>query len=63
MISASPLDRNVMDTYFRILLMPAVAMAGVTLQAYRIGNERRDVVALGAISGLLGVGSVLAAVA
>jgi hypothetical protein len=51
-----------MDTMFWVLLSLAVTMLGVTWHALRIGNERRDVVMLGVIAGLLGAGSVAAAV-
>lgn len=50
-----------MDTTFWTLLSLALIMAGVTWQAHRIGNERRDVTFLGVTAVLLGAGSGLAA--
>jgi hypothetical protein len=49
-------------TAFWILATLAATMLGVTWHAHRIGNERRDVVLLGIFAGLLGAGSVAAAV-
>lgn len=43
-----------------VLATLTVTMLAVTLHAWRLGNERRDVALLGAIGGLLGVGTVAA---
>lgn len=51
-----------MDTTFWILLTLAATLGFVTLQAHRIGNERRDVALLGTITCLLGAGAGAAAV-
>lgn len=50
-----------MDSTFWLLLILAFTMASVAWHAHRIGNERRDVAALGVIAGMLGLGSGLAA--
>ena len=50
-----------MDTTILLGLM-AVAMVGVTIQARRIGKEKRDVAVLGAFSLLCGVGAVVSAI-
>jgi len=50
-----------MDTTSGLLLALTVTVAGVAWHAHRIGNERRDVALPGAIAGLLGPGSGLAA--
>jgi len=39
----------------------AVFMLGVTWQAHRLGNERRDIGLLAGLSGLLGMGSMVSA--
>lgn len=39
-----------------------LCMVGVTLHAWRLGNEKRDVVLLGVFSGLLGAGTAVAAI-
>jgi hypothetical protein len=51
-----------MDTTFWVLLVLSLTMLGVTWPARRIGNEGRDVALLGVVAGLLGAGSVAAAV-
>lgn len=45
-----------------LLAILTATLAGVTFQAWRLGNEKRDVALLGAFSGLLGVGTVVTAV-
>ncbi len=50
-----------MDHIHLLLGLMAVCLAGVTLQAWRQGNERRDVALLGACAGMLGAGSALGA--
>ena len=49
-------DRNMDD--FREVLR---ATAGVTFQAWRLGNDKRDVVLLAAICGLFGAGTAVTA--
>ena len=48
-----------MDTTTLWLAVLTATLAGVTLHAWHLGNEQRDVALLGAISGLLGVGTVV----
>lgn len=50
-----------LDSTTTLLTIFAVALAVVTLQAWRYGNERRDVALLGATSGCLGVGALASA--
>lgn len=49
-----------MDTPTLIFGLMTLALVVVTWQAWRMGNEKRDVALLGACSGVLGVGTVLA---
>jgi hypothetical protein len=49
-----------MDSPTLLLGLMTLALIGVTLQAWRMGNEKRDVALLGACSGVLGLGTVLA---
>lgn len=51
-----------MDTLTLLLIGLALTMLGVTWQAHRLGNERRDVAFLAVISGLLGLGSTVSAI-
>ena len=44
-----------------LLAALTVTLAGVTVHAWRLGNEKRDVALLGVFSGLLGCGTVVAA--
>ncbi len=46
-----------MDPLFWMLSLLALAMAGVTWHARRLGNERRDISLLGTVAALLAVGS------
>jgi hypothetical protein len=50
-----------MDSITLTLLIFAVALVGVTLHAWRLGNERRDVALLGSFAGMAGLGAVVAA--
>ena len=50
-----------MDSTALLLAIATATMAAVTFQAWHIGNEKRDVVLLGTISGLFGVGATAAA--
>ncbi len=56
------MDTLSFDTPTLILGVLALALLGVTLQAWRMGNERRDVALLGVCSGVLGLGTALAVV-
>lgn len=47
------------DTPTLILGVLTVVLLGVTLQAWVMGNARRDVALLGACSGVLGLGTAL----
>ena len=51
-----------MDTSVLLLGIMTAAMFGVTVHAWHLGNERRDVALLGVVGGLCGVGTVAAAV-
>lgn len=50
-----------MDTATLLLGIMTVVLVGVTLHAWRLGNEKRDVALLGAFAGLAGVGTAAAA--
>lgn len=50
-----------MDATTQHLLILAVTLAVVTLNAWRMGNEKRDVALLATSSGLCGVGAIVAA--
>jgi hypothetical protein len=49
-------------TFTLMLIVLAATLAVVTLQAWRLGNERRDVALLGTFSATLGLGAVATAV-
>ena len=51
-----------MDTTTTLLLLMTLVMLGVTWQARRLGNERRDVALLAVTTSLLGAGSTVSAV-
>ncbi len=51
-----------MDTSTLLLAVLTATLAGVTFHAWRLGNEKRDVVLLGVFSGLLGAGTAVAAI-
>lgn len=51
-----------MDTTLWIVLTLAMGVAGITWHAHRMGNEHRDVSALGTIAALLAIGSAAAMV-
>lgn len=51
-----------MDTSTLLLGVLTATLAGVTFHAWRLGNEKRDVVLLGVFSGLCGVGTVVTAI-
>lgn len=50
-----------MDFVAVSLLVLAVGLLGATLHAWRIGNDRRDLGLLGAVTGFAGAGAVAAA--
>jgi hypothetical protein len=51
-----------MDTVALVLAVMTATMFAVTFHAWRLGNEKRDVVPLGAVGGLCGVGTAVAAI-
>lgn len=51
-----------MNNAVLFLSIMTVTITAVTFHAWHIGNEKRDVVLLGAIGGLFGVGTVAATV-
>ncbi len=51
-----------MDTITTSLAILSAALAVVAFQAWRLGNEKRDVALLGAFSGLFGVGTAVSAI-
>jgi uncharacterized membrane protein YadS len=51
-----------MDTAVLTLAIMTATMFAVTFHAWRLGNEKRDVVLLGAVGGLCGVGTAVAAI-
>ena len=51
-----------MDTSTLFFAIMIATLAGVTLHAWRLGNEKRDIVLLGVFSGLCGVGTVVTAI-
>ena len=51
-----------MDTTVLLLTIMTVTMLGVCVQAWRLGNEKRDVALLGVLGGLFGIGSIAAAI-
>ena len=50
-----------METTFLFAIL-TVCLVGVTFHAWRLGNEKRDVVLLGVFSGLMGAGTAVAAI-
>jgi hypothetical protein len=51
-----------MDTSTLLLAILTLCLVGVTFHAWRLGNEKRDVVLLGVSSALLGAGTAVAAI-
>jgi hypothetical protein len=51
-----------MDTSTLVYAVLAATLVGVTVHAWRLGNEKRDVALLGVFSGLCGVGTAVNAV-
>ena len=50
-----------LDTSTVLFSILTATLAGVTFQAWRLGNEKRDVVLLAAICGLFGAGTAVTA--
>ena len=51
-----------MDTVVLVLAVMTATMFAVTFHTWRLGNEKRDVALLGAVGGLCGVGTAVAAI-
>ena len=51
-----------MDTSTLLFAILTICLVGVTFHAWRLGNEKRDVVLLGLFSGLMGVGTAVSAI-
>jgi hypothetical protein len=51
-----------MDTSTLLFALMTIGLAGVTFHAWRLGNEKRDVVLLGVFSALMGAGTAVAAI-
>ena len=51
-----------MDNAVLPLAIMTAIMFAVTFHAWRLGNEKRDVVLLGTVGGLFGVGTAVAAI-
>ena len=53
---------NSMDTTVLLLAVMTVALFAVAFQAWRIGNEKRDVALLAVFGGLFAAGTAVAAI-
>jgi hypothetical protein len=51
-----------MDPITLVFASLTTCLVGVTFQAWRLGNEKRDVVLLGVFSGLLGAGMAVSVI-
>jgi hypothetical protein len=51
-----------MDTSTLLFAIITLCLAGVTFNAWRLGNEKRDVVLLGVFSALMGAGTAVTAI-
>ena len=51
-----------MDTSTLPFAILTLCLVGVTFHAWRLGNEKRDVVLLGVISGMMGAGAAVTAI-
>jgi uncharacterized membrane protein YadS len=51
-----------MDAVVLVLAIMTATMFAVAFHAWHLGNEKRDVVLLGAVGGLCGVGTAVAAI-
>lgn len=56
------INKVTMDTSPLLLAILTLCLVGVTFHAWRLGNEKRDVVLLGVFSALLGAGTAVAAI-
>jgi hypothetical protein len=55
-------ERSAMDTVTLLLGIATLTLAGVTLHAWRLGNDKRDLALLGSLAGLSGLGTMTAAI-
>ncbi len=60
-LASIPNRTDDMDTSTFFFTLMAATLCVVTIQAWRLGNERRDVALLGTVGGLCGVGAVVTA--
>ena len=51
-----------MDTNTLLFAILTTCLVVVTFQAWRLGNEKRDVLLLGVFSGLMGAGTAVTAI-
>jgi len=51
-----------MDTSATVFAFLTLCLVGITFLAWRLGNDKRDVVLPGVFSGLLGTGTAVAAI-
>ena len=51
-----------MDTSTLLFAILTICLIGVTFHAWRLGNEKRDVVLLGVFTALMGTGTAVAAI-
>jgi hypothetical protein len=51
-----------MDTSTLVFAILTFCLVGVTFHALRLGNEKRDVLLLGAFCGLMGTGTAISAI-
>lgn len=51
-----------METGTLVFAIMTLTLIGVAVQAWRLGNEKRDVALLGAIGGLCGLGTAVSVV-
>ena len=51
-----------MDTDTVLFAILTATLMGVTFHAWRMGNEKRDVVLLGVVSSLMGAGTAVTAI-
>ena len=51
-----------MDTSTLVFAILTLCLVGVTFQAWRLGNEKRDVVLLGVFGGLMGACTAVTAI-
>ena len=51
-----------MDTRTLVFAILTLCLVWVTFHAWRLGNEKRDVVLLGGLSALMGAGTTAAAI-